>query len=817
METTPIPNPTPSPSETETVDAEGLLRAYDVVICGTGLVQSIVACALARAGKAILHCDGNDYYGEMNAVWTYSMIQDMLRMQQEKNEAKDNSTTDDAILAHIMDGGGDDTVTATDTNTTLVPVGRQTSSKLKWSIPYCSSSSLFDDYEFYFGIKVGTEVNTKFGTGNLRSIRCNITVEIELNQWKFTNGQSPILYIPIADGSFMTSRNSIYSTTENDNTYTNNGNSDDVEIDAVLLERFLYRTNKIRSVQSIEAEYIFRKAKRWMALDAAPCFVLANGIAVRSMLTCGVANYLEFKPVDGLYWLDTKSKITRNNNNSSSSSSVDDDSYEISRVPCSKKDVFETKLLAPMDKRRFMKFIQLAMDYATAEIVATEEEDSQQGYHEDDQDSTINNEQSNDHDEPNCKDKQLLEGNDVRSLNERHLNQGRSLSRPQNKVVNTSELNRLKETIENDSIDFDNFLTQQHKLSKKLSSIVRYALAWETSGSSSGSTNSLSHGMRTLRKHLQALGRYGTTALLVPMYGSGELAQAFCRSAAVFGATYLLRRRPVAMQIRNTSDVKYVEGVVLLNDTDDSEERISENKKPVTKTIKCSHVVLPLDVSNDSIRCPSSSMCLITRRISILKGKVLPSDNGEQRHIIFIPPGTMGNSNAIHGVVLDDSVSVVPSGCTLIHLTSTVGFNDTKANEKKCNTNDVDSAALLQRAQASVLKSKLSAGASESPPVELYGVSFTHECPQLEKITTSSNHPPGVHFCQHTAQELTADAAFEQARIIFSNICPGEDFMELSDAINEVIRERRDDKRYDDEEKNMLDSAVNMIDIDTKV
>ena len=32
------------------------------------------------------------------------------------------------------------------------------------------------------------------------------------------------------------------------------------------------------------------------------------------------------------------------------------------------------------------------------------------------------------------------------------------------------------------------------------------------------------------------------------MYGSGELSQAFCRSAAVYGATYLLRRAPVQIQ-----------------------------------------------------------------------------------------------------------------------------------------------------------------------------------------------------------------------------------------------------------------------------
>ena len=56
-------------------DDEGLLTRYDVVICGTGLVQSILASALARAGKSVLHCDAQGYYGELDAVLTLPYIQ----------------------------------------------------------------------------------------------------------------------------------------------------------------------------------------------------------------------------------------------------------------------------------------------------------------------------------------------------------------------------------------------------------------------------------------------------------------------------------------------------------------------------------------------------------------------------------------------------------------------------------------------------------------------------------------------------------------------------------------------------------------------
>jgi RAB protein geranylgeranyltransferase component A len=61
-------------SENVARDEEGLLSKYDVVICGTGLIQSILASALTRAGKSVLHCDAEGYYGELDAVLTLPYI-----------------------------------------------------------------------------------------------------------------------------------------------------------------------------------------------------------------------------------------------------------------------------------------------------------------------------------------------------------------------------------------------------------------------------------------------------------------------------------------------------------------------------------------------------------------------------------------------------------------------------------------------------------------------------------------------------------------------------------------------------------------------
>ena len=192
-----------------------------------------------------------------------------------------------------------------------------------------------------------------------------------MNKWKLANGQtSPIVYVNVNNTSeFPTEANN-----------KNNNNFDDdeeiIDIDAMLLEDILYRTEKIRSIQSVQAKTILKQGTRTFALDATPLFVLATGRAVQGMLASGVADYLEFKTVDGLSWLEkttnTKSKGDNNNNNNNNNNKsnnktyhggsnmnenenngIDGDDIVLSHVLCNKNDVFGTKLLAPMEKQTF--------------------------------------------------------------------------------------------------------------------------------------------------------------------------------------------------------------------------------------------------------------------------------------------------------------------------------------------------------------------------------------------------------------------------------------------------------------------------------
>lgn len=45
---------------------------YDVIICGTGIVECLLSNLLAQSGKKILHIDRNTYYGGQSTTLNFN-------------------------------------------------------------------------------------------------------------------------------------------------------------------------------------------------------------------------------------------------------------------------------------------------------------------------------------------------------------------------------------------------------------------------------------------------------------------------------------------------------------------------------------------------------------------------------------------------------------------------------------------------------------------------------------------------------------------------------------------------------------------------
>jgi RAB protein geranylgeranyltransferase component A len=690
--------------EVAPVDDEGLRLHYDVILVGTGLVSSILASALSRVGKTVLHTDGADYYGELDAVWTlpYLQSQEKLgvdswlfhRKEDESPEEvpEDSSSHKKRILLSPYGSVHDLKIHSMGSVTAK---SRNLSAGTEVMVPSwgrCRILGWTDESHGRDTTALLPEQPANAETGS--------RLVLEKSQWKLANGDCPRLYMMDVD--------------------------------------------KITTLAEQAAANILGAKSRSFAIDVTPGMIWAQGPAVLGLLQSSVSEYVEFKSLLQLWWYDS--------NNQTSA---------LQAVPCSKNDVFTSSLLSPMEKRRLMKFLQLALDYSVAESEAEHAESALE----------------------------VAEGAPLpaawETLNERHLNQGRSLARPQNKTVSASGLETLVACIK-EEMDYEEYLMTHPKLSEKLTTLVRCALSLDFGGENL----TVGQGMQRLGQHLQSLGRFGATAFLVPMYGSGELSQAFCRSAAVYGATYLLRRAAVGIELDEDGSA---EGVLLKPYTDEDSEQ-EPSKQESTKLVRCTHVVAPEHAV--LVETPPAKLQVL-RRVSILCGR--PTGDSA-RHALLLPPKSLANAKhpyTIHGLLLDESVNVTPcapeyGGCCILHLTTVAG------------TGDGSSLAVLEEASEVLTK--------EWNVTEIYQLSFSYP---LHQNAAPNSQRKGVHILQRPQPNLTVDEAFDQAKNIFSDICPGTGFLTLSEAIDNMVKERFGDRMEEDDEQMALSSAMHLIQSNT--
>ena len=792
-------------------EEDGLYNThFDIVICGTGLLQSILASALSRYASnryKILHVDYADHYGNLDAVYTYSYLRSKYNPLLLPTPPTDCSSNETNMKSGVNE---DDDKMQT---VPLYPEGELRT--LRFHTAERTKEHCY--------MRLHRTVQTPYGVGTVQSLvkqqqltsqsESYYTLVIELKNWTLANNARPKLYVGGIPSTMI-----LYDA-ENDNEWS------------ITNDQCIWDKYRVRTITSYHASLILDTYSRSLALDVTPYLIYAAGPAVDGLLTSTVSNYIEFKSLDALLYYTPSSRKTDDNSNSNDKSSVSVGTF--TRVPCSKKDVFASQLLSPLDKRRLMKFLHLALDYAGAAVNDEESilvSSSTNGEHKDVNDSSVVD---------------ATTGNDVanelQTWNERYLNQGRSLIRPQNKVVATTELQHLQTLCHQKQEEQKSFLSylqnnQQLKSSPSLISLIRYALALDSnSNNDAGATNSsitsVQEGMEQLCAHMFALGRFGTTAFLVPLYGSGELSQAFCRSAAVYGTTYLLRRAPTALVLqRSGNDDKYqICGIYLsTSETDDKNDEVSPMiSGSNSKRITCTHIIVP----EESIQYPnattqSSAMKRVFRRISIVTGRPIQLNKNmsqqQQRHVLIIPPNSISNkqTSAIHGVVIDETVNVspnIPDGCTVVHLTTIIERTTATTDDFL----DVEE-SILSEAMNVVLQS-FKTQPNDETVVEIFHASFSYELPshnknKQPKETLDIQNSDGLHAIQRPPPKITVDAIFTEATKIFLRICPDatkDDFLKLSQATTEAIQASFGSNIFnnddDDEEITALNSALGMI------
>ena len=161
-------------------------------------------------------------------------------------------------------------------------------------------------------------------------------------------------------------------------------------------------------------------------------------------------------------------------------------------------------------------------------------------------------------------------------------------------------------------------------------------------------------GLRRLYRHMNSIGRYGDTAFLCCKYGSGELAQAYCRMCAVWGGTYILRRS--------------LQQIITCN-------KVQEG---VEETVSSSHIEGVIDTAGSRINC-TSLICNISYltqiftirsalyTVIVLSTELLVSND---RGLVVVPPNSdeVSNEAAIFILQSNATLSVVPEGVYMYHV-----------------------------------------------------------------------------------------------------------------------------------------------------
>jgi Rab GDP dissociation inhibitor len=82
-------------------------ESYDVVICGTGLIECILSGLLSQEGKKVLHIDRNPFYGGEGASVNLTNLWGIFREGKEapKEYGQNRDWNIDLIPKYIMSNG----------------------------------------------------------------------------------------------------------------------------------------------------------------------------------------------------------------------------------------------------------------------------------------------------------------------------------------------------------------------------------------------------------------------------------------------------------------------------------------------------------------------------------------------------------------------------------------------------------------------------------------------------------------------------------------------------------------------------------------
>ncbi|KAF2949575.1 rab escort protein 1 [Oryza sativa Japonica Group] len=313
-------------------------------------------------------------------------------------------------------------------------------------------------------------------------------------------------------------------------------------------------------------------------------------------------------------------------------------------------------------------------------------------------------------------------------------------------------------------LPFVEFLKRQN-LSPKMRAVVLYAIAmadYDQDGvESCERLLTTREGVKTIALYSSSIGRFANAegAFIYPMYGHGELPQAFCRCAAVKGALYVLRMPATALLV-DEEKKRYV-GIRLASGQD----------------ILCQQLILDPSYEIPSLDMPSDAPVSnlprkVARGICIISSSVRQDTSNV---LVVFPPKSLEEEQitAVRVLQLSSNLAVCPPGMFMAYLSTpcTDAFTG-----KKCISKAID--ALFSTKVSNDLEDHLEKNSEENKesvkPTLLWSCVYVQEIIQGTSGTALS--------CPIPDENMDYRSILESTKMLFTDICPNEEFLPRNSA-----------------------------------
>eukprot|EP00937_MAST-01D_sp_MAST-1D-sp2_P000562 g562.t1 len=786
------------------------LEHFDVIVLGTGITESILAGALCRVGRNVLHLDENGHYGADFATFTLREAIEWGKCQRADPAgtpsvagvgADDPPCLDMGAVAKSLDEAeaavcallraqhpacsgrrmfrtGDSVAAMFDPDAVEAPFDPEVSSPVFWGYKACDQTALRPAECVHMLAAGGGHGSSGGGKGApcgrraaLRSITPTDATDAAANAAEAAAAAAAAARRAAAarprapQGAPGTLPNSAVLRRHAMALEAARVAADDA---AAAQARAEARCRALTPAQACGplVHIMSPQTSRRFCIDLAPRLVMCAGQQVDALVSSGVGRYLEFQSVEKVCVCDEV---------------VDAGSaapkLRVWGVPCTKGDIFQDRKLSVLEKRQLMKFMQFCYDRLTQQLGG---------------------------------DGAVVSKNE----NDAALRRGRSLSRPQNKAAVQHDTAGFEER------PFSQFLAHC-KLSPKLQQVMLSAVALVPAADgcmADGTALNTLDGLNAVTRYLAATGKFGKTAFLCPVYGTCELPQAYCRLAAVYGGVYVLRNAVRGLLVAGTGTGTSTgtgggAGAGVGAGAEDGDEGKGDASASASPSVEdcgtvCRGVVteagealgcralvaspryLPREWGR-AAECGAEAEAeskVLLRRVCVTRK---PLSEGCGRVFAVVPPNTPGvhNRYAVHVLQLDYAACVAAHDHFVLHLTTLVDAGNDAARDK-----------VLLRVQSMLFpRGPQDCGDGGSGQAcggdVLWHLEFEQRCAGEAVARRARGGAPDNVFVTPDAHSnpmpLHTEQCVDTAKELFGQICPGEPF--LPKAASAVAADCEDD------------------------